>query len=257
MTTSEPFSGPALASRAAAALDVLVTAAREAGEIALRDFREGGQTSARVEYKEGNSPVTEADFRVDAFLKERLGAAFPQAGWLSEETADDPARLECAEIIVVDPIDGTRAYVAGDVRWAVALAYVVEGRPVAGVVHAPALGQTFAAALGQGATRNGEPISASSRQKLDGAGLGGPIPLVTEVGRVARHRLHESRREQGGYPLPMLTLKGPAEIPEGERQTAEGHIAVGVRIAQPLGFTGQVRGHLRQQIRFIEVEGVS
>jgi len=183
MTTPEPSTS--LTRRAGEALDVLVAAAREAGEIALRDFREGAQTTARIEYKAGDSPVTEADLRVDAYLKERLGAAFPAAGWLSEETADDEARLGHAEILVVDPIDGTRAFLSGDPRWAVALALVVDGRPVAGVVHAPALRQTFAAALGLGATRNGERIWVSAAIGLAGARLGGPKPLVEAVAAAA------------------------------------------------------------------------
>ena len=178
MKTTASSQSPALARRAGDALSVLVEAAREAGDLAMRDFREGEKTSARIDYKHGGSPVTEADLRVDAFLTQKLGAAFPEAGWLSEETADDHARLAKAETLVVDPIDGTRAYIAGDPRWAVALAYVIEGRPVAGVIHAPALKATFAAALGHGATRNGAPIVASSRGALGGALVGGPKPLV-------------------------------------------------------------------------------
>jgi myo-inositol-1(or 4)-monophosphatase len=183
MTNRE--SHPAVLARAREALPILVDAAREAGEIALADFREGATTVARVDYKDGGSPVTEADLRVDAFLKQRLGAAFPEAGWLSEETADDHARLEHAETIVVDPIDGTRGYISGDPRWTVALALVVDGRPVAGVVHAPALKKTFAAALGQGATLNGAPISVSARQTIASARVGGPKPLVAAVAEKA------------------------------------------------------------------------
>src|SRR3954466_16001071 len=97
---------------ARAAKHMLVEAARLGGEIALRDFRAGARTSAGVEYKHGGSPVTAAHLPVDAFLKQRLGAAFPEAGWLSEETADDAARLERSSLLVVDPIDGTRAYVS-------------------------------------------------------------------------------------------------------------------------------------------------
>jgi myo-inositol-1(or 4)-monophosphatase len=125
----------------AAARDCLIDAAREAGAIALTYFRPGERTSARIDYKAGGSPVTEADFAVDAFLRARLGAAFPGAGWLSEETEDDPRRLACSNILIVDPIDGTRGFLAGDPRWAVSIALVVAGRPVAGVVHAPALAE--------------------------------------------------------------------------------------------------------------------
>jgi myo-inositol-1(or 4)-monophosphatase len=185
MTAHDPAPSAATKRRAAEALAILVEAARAAGELALPDFREGQRTSSSVQYKAGGSPVTQADLDVDAFLKRELGAAFPDAGWLSEETADDAARLAHSEILVVDPIDGTRAYVAGDPRWTVALAFVVDGRPVAGVVHAPALGQTFAASLGAGSTRNGARIAASSRTRLDGAKIGGPKTLVGALAREA------------------------------------------------------------------------
>ena len=79
--------------------------------LALGFFRHGAATSARIETKAGGSPVTEADLAVDALLKARLGEAFPEAGWLSEESADDPDRLSRRTLLIVDPIDGTRAFV--------------------------------------------------------------------------------------------------------------------------------------------------
>jgi myo-inositol-1(or 4)-monophosphatase len=170
-----------LKARAATALVALVEAARLAGEIAMRDFRIGEQTRALIEYKHGGSPVTEADLAVDKFLKARLSQQIPEAGWLSEESADDPARLAQSALFVVDPIDGTRAYVAGDPRWAVSIALVVDHRAIAGVIHAPALGETYAASVGGGATLNDEPIAASSRRDLNGARIAGPRPLIARI----------------------------------------------------------------------------
>ena len=155
MLSAPPQIDAGLKARAAEALVALVEAARLGGEIALRDFRMGAQTSAAIEYKPGGSPVTAADLAVDQFLKSRLSARIPEAGWLSEETADNSARLAQSTLLVVDPIDGTRAFVAGDPRWAVSIALVVDRRAVAGVVHAPALSETFAASIGGGATLNG------------------------------------------------------------------------------------------------------
>jgi myo-inositol-1(or 4)-monophosphatase len=137
------------------ARDLLVLAAREAGALALEYFRPGAQTSAQVETKPGGSPVTDADLAADSLLKRRLRKALPEAGWLSEETVDDFERLTRRSLIIVDPIDGTRAFVIGDPRWAVSAALVVDERPIAGVVHAPALDETYAAARGWGATCNG------------------------------------------------------------------------------------------------------
>ncbi len=152
--------------------------ARQAGDIAMRYFRMGERTSAAVSYKNGGSPVTEADFAVDDFLREGLRAFAPDAAWLSEETADSEARLANCELAIVDPIDGTTAFVRGDARWAVSLAFVVGKRPVFGVVHAPALQRTFAAAAGRGATLNGEPIRVSGRTELAGARVVAPTSLV-------------------------------------------------------------------------------
>ena len=185
MTSADPID-PGLPARAAQALAALVEAARLGGEIAMRDFASGEKTGARIDYKDGGSPVTSADLAVDRFLRDRLGAEFPDAGWLSEETTDDATRVERSTLVIVDPIDGTRAFAAGDRRWAVSIAFAVEGRIVAGVVHAPALGETYAASLGRGATLNGAPIRASGRTALAGARIGGPRPLVAKLAGAAR-----------------------------------------------------------------------
>jgi len=174
-----------LAIDALAARDLLIEAAREAGAIALGFFRLGERTSARVDYKAGGSPVTQADLAADSFLRARLGTAFAGAGWLSEESEDNCARLACARVVIVDPIDGTRGFLAGDPRWAVSIALVAGGRPVAGVVHAPALAETYAAAAGHGSTLNGATIRVSDRRALAGARIAGPKPLVESVARVA------------------------------------------------------------------------
>jgi myo-inositol-1(or 4)-monophosphatase len=170
---------------AASARDQLIDAARAAGAIALEFFNLGARTSARVDYKDGGSPVTQADLAVDEFLRARLRAIFPEAGWLSEETEDDRARLASSSLLVVDPIDGTRAFLAGDARWAIAIALVVGDRPVAGVVHAPALGETYAAARGCGSALNGAAIKVSDRATLADARIAGPKPMVEAIGRAA------------------------------------------------------------------------
>ena len=87
--------------------------------------------------------MTDADLATESLLKRRLRGAMPEAGWLSEETVDDFERLSRRSLIIVDPIDGTRAFVIGDPRWAVSVALVVDERPVAGVVYAPALARSM------------------------------------------------------------------------------------------------------------------
>src|SRR5437660_1227064 len=112
--------------------DRLADAVREAGELAMRSFR--GELKSWTKGK--SSPVSEADIAVDALLRQRL-PAIHQAGWLSEETEDDPARLQRSDVWVVDPIDGTRAYIAGLAEWTVSVALVRSGRPLLGALYAP------------------------------------------------------------------------------------------------------------------------
>ena len=160
---------------------------REAGEIALSYFRHGERTSAAVSYKGGGSPVTEADIAVDRFLHDEMRRLAPQAGWLSEETADSAARLALDQIIIVDPIDGTHAFSRGDARWAVSIALVAGGRPVAGVIHAPALGETYTGAAGFGAWLNGESLGKLTRNRLAGAIVVAPRMLHSEFARLPQN----------------------------------------------------------------------
>ena len=148
-------------------LDLLRGAALEAGALALDMRRQG----IKVWSKTGGSPVTDADLAVDKLLQERLLAARPDYGWLSEETADTPDRLKASRLFVVDPIDGTVAYMKSKPWWTVALAVIENGKPTAAVIHAPALHETFEATLGGGARLNGEPIQASDATSLDDASM--------------------------------------------------------------------------------------
>jgi len=153
----------------------------EAGRLAEAWFRAGAATSAAIESKHGGSPVTKADFAVDRFLRPALAALAPDAGWLSEETTDTDDRLSRRRVFVVDPIDGTRAFIKGDPRWAVSVALVDNGSPVLAALHLPALSLTFAAVAGGGATLNGQPVRASSRGSLEGARLAGPPRLLESL----------------------------------------------------------------------------
>lgn len=158
-------------------------AARRAGAMAMPYFRSGGQTAARLWYKERSSPVTEADIALDVFLKEHLSGLFPQAGWLSEETADNPERLDRDWVWIVDPIDGTRAFATGHPDWSISIALVVEGQPVLGVLFAPAHDRLYEAKRGEGAWCNGERMHTSQAEFLDNARVAGPRPLVDRFER--------------------------------------------------------------------------
>ncbi|HEY0315629.1 MAG TPA: 3'(2'),5'-bisphosphate nucleotidase CysQ [Sphingomonas sp.] len=146
-------------------LDAVAAIAAEAGALALGKAKDG----FRRWEKAGGEPVCEIDLAVDQFLKGRLAEIDPEAGWLSEETADDKTRLGARRVWVVDPIDGTRDYLRGRSGWAVSVALVEDGRPVLGVLDAPARGECWTAAAGKGAWRNGEPIRVTPRDMLAGA----------------------------------------------------------------------------------------
>jgi myo-inositol-1(or 4)-monophosphatase len=150
-------------------LDLLVEAATEAGEAAMGYFRNAPETWWK---NEGRSPVTAADYAANDILIDRLRMARPSYGWLSEETEDDGARLGFDTVFVVDPIDGTRAFVNGLATWCVSAAVVHKGRPVAGVLVAPALGETFTAVLDGVALKNGFPISV--RAPADSVAIAAP-----------------------------------------------------------------------------------
>ena len=143
----------------AADLVLLTAAARLAGARALDFFRKGPD----VWWKNGGrSPVSAADFAANDILKKELLSARPNYGWLSEETDDDAGRLDCETVFVIDPIDGTRAFIAGKDIWCVSAAVVHHGRPVAGVLFAPALDELFTATADGAALKNGRPIAVTN-----------------------------------------------------------------------------------------------
>jgi myo-inositol-1(or 4)-monophosphatase len=156
-------------------LALLRDAARQAGAIAMRYFGKNPE----VWMKGGTSPVSEADYAADTYLRETLLAARPDHGWLSEETADDLARLSARRTFVVDPIDGTRAFLEGRSTWCVSVALVEDGRSISGVLECPAKGETYWALPGQGAFRNGERIRV--RQAAAVVEVAGPKAMLDLV----------------------------------------------------------------------------
>jgi myo-inositol-1(or 4)-monophosphatase len=124
-----------------------------------------GEIAAQM--KHGDDPSTAADVAVD----EALRTALPRdgEGWLSEETADDPSRLECSRVWIVDPIDGTREFVMGIPEWCVSVALVIDGTPVAGGILSVANGQRIVGSVDDGITLNGEPVGCTARDDIRGA----------------------------------------------------------------------------------------
>src|ERR1700674_4578484 len=117
--------------------------------------------------KGASSPVSEADIAVNDLLEKRLRSATPDYGWLSEESVDDEARVGKRVVWIVEPIDGTRGYLAGREDWCVSVALVEDASPLLAAVFAPASDEFFFAACGQGAARNHVPIYATPGTELD------------------------------------------------------------------------------------------
>ncbi len=153
---------------AEAKLRAIIDAVSEAADHAL-ELWAGGATQVKRWEKEPGQPVCEADLSVNRMLHEALGRIDAEAGWLSEETADNAARLSAQRLWVVDPIDGTKDYLAGKRGWSVSVALVEQGRPVIAVLAAPARNELWIARAGEGAQRNGHAIRASARVRLAGA----------------------------------------------------------------------------------------
>ena len=168
----------------------LAAAVKEAGAIALSYFRGPFKSWTKGA---GDSPVTEADIASNDLLHQRLVSA--GEGWLSEESENDPTRLDARRVWVVDPIDGTRAFIAGRDDWTVSAALVVDGRPVVAALYAPVTDELFLATAGGGAMRNDVTILASAGVGLDGARVAGPKRMLERIalhgsGIVAMPRVH-------------------------------------------------------------------
>ena len=224
-------------------LDLLIRAAEAAGEIALKHWKNDYKT-----WDKGDAgPVTEADLEVDAHFKYTLLGARPDHGWLSEESEDNPDRLSKRKTIIVDPIDGTRSFIAGDKTWAHSIAIVDDGRPVAAVVYLPALERMYTATP-DGAFLNGQAIFASSCQSLDDASVLAPKVALDDhywdrwTPGFARHF-----RPSLAYRL-ALVAEGRFDAMITLRKAWEWDIAAGALIAQAAGAI--VSDRQRQPLRF-------
>jgi len=155
----------------------MAASVRGAGALALSMFGRPIHNWTKLE----SSPVSDADIAVDRLLHERLANQGSPIAWLSEESVDDLSRLDARYLWIVDPIDGTRAYLAGSPDWSVSVALVENGRPVAACLYAPVSDRFFMAIAGQGATCNGAPIAATAGASLERLRIAGPRKLVERL----------------------------------------------------------------------------
>ena len=192
-------------------------------------------------------PVCEVDLDADAMLKQALLELDPEAGWLSEETADDAERLLRTRVWVVDPIDGTRDFLRGRPGWAVSVALVEGGRPLIGVLDAPARGEHWRAIAGGGATRNGAALLVSGHAALAGARVPADVLPRADKDLVAVDKPNSIALRIG------MVASGQADLVAAMRWGKEWDIAAAALIAQEAGAT--VTDILGRPLRYNSTKG--
>lgn len=213
-------------------LSLLVQAATEAGEIARRYWNADPDVWEKPDHA---GPVTEADLAVDAMLNQRLMTARPDYGWLSEETEDNAARLSNRRVFIIDPIDGTRAFINAKRTWAHSLAVVEDGKVLTGVVYLPLLDKLYTAEKGKGAWLNGATITASGRSTLTGAAvLAGKMAFQDEYWPSGIPDVERHHRPSLAYRL-CLVAEGRFDAMLTLHDSWEWDIAAGALIANEAG----------------------
>ena len=143
-------------------LNIAKEAALDAGGIIMSYYK----ADYEIKEKGYHNPVTTADHEADSRLKEILIGAYPNYGWLSEETVDSPARLQMERVWVVDPLDGTKEFIEGIPNFVVSVALVENGEPIVGILYNPVTEELFTASKGSGAFLNGESIHCSTKENV-------------------------------------------------------------------------------------------
>lgn len=173
---------------------LLIEAVRAGGAIARKFF---GSEYKRWD-KGRAGPVTEADYAVDAYLKDTLLKARPDYGWLSEETEDDSSRLSAKRVFIADPIDGTRAFLRGLPEFAVVACVVSGGRPVAAAIYNPVTDEMFEATADGGARRNGQTLHVSAQAAIENCRMLASTTML--------------KRPEWGAPWPIMHVENRLSI---------------------------------------------
>ncbi len=212
-----------------AELEFALEAVGRAGDLILSFY----QKSFQVREKSRDNPVTSADLAADSFLRDAFKKRFRKDAWLSEETADDPRRLDCRRVWIVDPLDGTREFVRGLPEFALSLALVEDGLPRLAIVSNPATGDLFHAETGRGVYRNGRRAMVSQRKRFAHALL---LISHTEAARfrILERRCRIARSGSMAYRL-ALVAAGDADITVSLTQKNEWDVCAGTLIVQESG----------------------
>jgi myo-inositol-1(or 4)-monophosphatase len=194
-------------------LDLLEQNVREAGAIAREIFAGHCKTWAKTD----GSPVTEADLAVNKYLTERLRGARPDYAWLSEESEDDRSRFSARRIFVVDPIDGTLAFVKRKPHFTISVAVVEGDRPETACVYNPITDECWTAAAGEGAHLNGTRIRVTAKDTLDGCNI-----------LASKKTLNDPR---WNAPWPEMHVENPNSIAYRVALVADGRFDAGLTMA--------------------------
>ena len=192
-------------------------ALREALEAVMREAGDLARATARSAYKswtkgEDRSPVSDADIAVNDLLRQRLTKLAPRAGWLSEESEEHPPESAPLSAWIVDPIDGTRAYIAGRADWTISVALVEDARPVLAALYAPVTDEMFLASRGEGARLNGAALTVSDGNALAGAKIAGPKRYLDRLGALNAGIVAQPK--VGGMQLNQVHSAGHHQLPD-------------------------------------------
>jgi myo-inositol-1(or 4)-monophosphatase len=242
--------GPVVSFMMEKELTTAIEAARAAGKILCGYFK----ADYEIKDKGYHNPVTTADYASNHYLEDHLGKAFPEYGWLSEETVDSRDRLKKERVWVVDPLDGTKEFIEGLPQFVVSIALVENGDPILGVLFNPVTGETFSAVRGQGAALNGEPIRASNLERLEEA-------EIFNSRSETRRGLWEPYQPHFRKLIPMgsvayklgLTAAGKADVfatlrPKNEWDVCAGHMILREAGAELLVLGGEVRTYNQKRV---------
>ncbi|QHQ36769.1 3'(2'),5'-bisphosphate nucleotidase CysQ [Algicella marina] len=217
---------------------LLVAAAVSAGVIAKQYFGRDPDVTLKAD----NSPVSEADMAVNRLLEQELRSARPEYGWLSEESPDSAERLSAERTFIVDPIDGTRAFLAGESAWGIAISVVEAGEVIAAAFHMPAKSKTYVAGRGSGAWLNGRRLQVGSGKTLAEAEV-----LINKAALRSEH-WHQPPKLPKPHFRPSLTYR-LCLVAEGRfdaaltlRDAWEWDLAPGDLICREAGATVTTRG---------------
>ncbi|MEL7028911.1 MAG: 3'(2'),5'-bisphosphate nucleotidase CysQ [Pseudomonadota bacterium] len=227
-------------------LEALIDAVKAGGDVAMRFF---GQDN-KVWEKAPGDPVSEADLAVNAELKTRLTARRPDYGWLSEECAQSDDHLRKNRIWVVDPIDGTRAFIKGRPHFTICAALLEAGQPIAAAVYNPAADELYEAADGRGARLNGVRISASDREALEGCRMLGAMDMFSHPDWPEPWpEMHIEQRNSIAYRM-VLVASGAFDGAIALKAKHEWDTAAGALIAREAG--AHVSDHLGRPLAFAQ-----